>query len=80
MNKNLTKKDRIRLSFQLYPNDKELLENLCDRSDATSLTETIRRALALYDLFLEHRDSGGDVVFRHKKGDRKGEEEVLHIL
>jgi hypothetical protein len=40
------------------------------------LTEVIRRALALYDLVLEHSSEEGKIVLRHKDG----REEVLRII
>lgn len=45
------------------------------RAQCTSLTELIRKALALYDLYLEHLLEGGEVIFRHSDG----EEEKLVI-
>jgi hypothetical protein len=46
------------------------------RVHAASLTEVIRRSLALYDLITEHIVDGGDIVLVN----RKGEQEKLHIL
>jgi hypothetical protein len=46
------------------------------RSHAASLTEVLRRSLALYDLVTEHIVDGGDVVLV----DSKGKQEKLRIL
>lgn len=69
-------KEKARISLEVNPTVKELLEDLEQRSNATSLTEVIRRSLALFDLVLEHQDAGGALVLRH--GD--GTEEKLRVL
>jgi hypothetical protein len=46
------------------------------RSHAASLTEMLRRAVALYDLITEHVTEGGEIILRNKKG----EDEKLRIL
>jgi hypothetical protein len=46
------------------------------RSHAASITEMLRRAVALYDLITEHISEGGQVILRNDKG----EEEKLRIL
>jgi hypothetical protein len=46
------------------------------RSQAASLTEVLRRALALYDLVTEHIVDGGDIVLV----DSNGKQEKLRIL
>ena len=52
------------------------LDELTRRGNSASMTETIRKALALYDLFLEHKEQGGKTIFRH--ADQT--EETLEIL
>jgi hypothetical protein len=46
------------------------------RSHAASLTEVLRRALALYDLATEHIVDGGGIALL----DHNGKPEKLHIL
>ena len=46
------------------------------RSNAASLTEVLRRSLALYDLITEHVGGAGDIVLV----DRDGTKEKLRIL
>ena len=76
MSKELSKNQRIRISLQVDRGTKELLEKLSERSSSSSLTETVRRALALYDLFWEHQEEQGEVVFLHKDGAK----ETLKII
>ena len=67
---------RIRLNLD-YPSvihQKMLIVQ--QRSHAASITEMLRRAVALYDLITEHISEGGEVILRNDKGD----EEKLRIL
>lgn len=59
---------KTRLNLQVSEDVKALLEDLTKKSGASSLTEVIRRALAYYDVLVEHNNEGGQVVFRHKDG------------
>jgi len=68
--------EKARLSFEVPKKVQEQLRDITDRSGATSFTEVIRRALALYDLVLEHREDDGKVVLRYKDGT----EETLRII
>jgi len=52
------------------------MQRVQKRSNAASLTEVLRRALALYDLITEHVSEGGDIVLV----DRAGTKEKLRIL
>jgi hypothetical protein len=67
---------KIRLNLEIPVHVRESLDALQERSHASSLTEVIRKALALLDLYLEQRESGGQVIFRSKKGT----DEVLKVL
>ncbi|HEY3898252.1 MAG TPA: hypothetical protein VGM54_06550 [Chthoniobacter sp.] len=68
--------DRVRLSLDVTPKVREQLDLLEARTEAGSITEVIRRALALYDLVVEHQQEGGKLIFRHADG----EEESLRML
>ena len=46
------------------------------KTEAGSITEVIRRALALYDLVIEHQGEGGKLIFKHADG----VEELLRVL
>ncbi len=67
---------KVRLNLELTTAVKEQLEGLQRTSNATSLTEVIRRALALYDLVTEHTSQGGDIILRN----RDKTEERLRLL
>lgn len=68
--------DRVRLSLDLSPRVKVQLKDLEVKTEAGSLTEVIRRALALYDLVVEHQAEGGKLIFQ----DADGNAEVLRVL
>lgn len=67
---------RARLSLDLDAQTKANFESLRKRTGTASLTDLIRKSVALYDLVTEHAAEGGKVVFRHKSG----EEEQLRFL
>ena len=67
---------RSRLSLDLDAQTKANFESLRKRTGTASLTDLIRKSVALYDLVTEHAAEGGKVVFRHKSG----EEEQLRFL
>jgi hypothetical protein len=60
--------EKIRLNLELLPQVKEQLDELQTRTNASSLSEVIRRALALYDLLIEHYEEKGEVVLKHHDG------------
>ena len=62
--------------MDVSPKVKDQLTDLATRTEAPTLTEVVRRALALYDLVVEHQDEGGSLVFR----DSDGTEEVVRVL
>ena len=68
--------DRTRLSLDVSPKVREQLDLLETRTEAGSITEVIRRALALYDLVTEHQSEGGKLVFRFPDA----EDEILKVL
>ncbi len=70
------KSEKVRLNLEISSKVRNKLDDLVERSESTSVTEVIRKALAAYDLFLEHTREGGDIVLRHSDGD----EETLKIL
>jgi hypothetical protein len=67
---------RIRLNLEYPSAIHEQMQIVQQRSQASSITEMLRRAVALYDLITEHISEGGQVILRNKKG----EEENLRIL
>jgi hypothetical protein len=67
---------KTRLNLEMTPAVRARLEDLRGRTQADSLAEVVRRALAVYDLVLETRASGGDLIIR--SGD--GREQSVVIL
>ena len=67
---------KIRLNLEFTPPIHEQMQVVQQRSHAASLTEMLRRAVALYDLITEHVTEGGEIILRN----RKGEDEKLRIL
>lgn len=68
--------ERVRLNLEFPPQIYEQMQAVQLRSNAASLTEVLRRSLALYDLITEHVGAGGDIVLV----DRDGTKEKLRIL
>jgi hypothetical protein len=68
--------EKVRLNLEFPAPIYEQLESVQQRSHAASLTEVLRRALALYDLVTEHVVDGGEIVLM----DSKGKQEKLRIL
>ena len=63
-----------RVQFDFSQRSVEHLEYLRKITDAASWAEVVRRALGLYEVFVEHRNSGGSVIFRDSSG---AEREIL---
>jgi len=68
--------EKVRLNLEFPSPIYKQLESVQQRSHAASLTEVLRRALALYDLATEHAAEGGEIVLV----DSKGKQEKLRIL
>jgi hypothetical protein len=72
----VAREGRIRLSLDIDPKAKAQLDLVRKRTGSTSLTDVVRRAVALLDLVSEHNDLGGTLIFKHKDGS----EERLRLL
>jgi hypothetical protein len=68
--------EKVRLNLEFAPQIYDQMQEVQQRSHAASLTEVLRRSLALYDLVTEHIVDGGDIVLMN----RNGKQEKLHIL
>lgn len=68
--------EKKRLTLEVPTKTRDQIDDILKRSGAASLTEVIRRAMALYDLVLEHQAAGGKLVLRHEEGG----DEVVHII
>ena len=65
MNPSSQKTDKLRLNLLVSPRVKEQLDELQRKSDATSMTEVLRRSLALYDFTLDRVAAGYELVLKH---------------
>lgn len=54
--------------MEVSPKVRERLESLVARTDAESMSEVIRRALAVYDLLVSQAEVGGVVFVRGNDG------------
>ena len=68
--------DRIRINLAVSPAVKERIVRLQEISEAETLTEVVRRALAGYERLLEIQKSGGRILLE----DRDGAQTSLEIL
>lgn len=68
--------ERVRLNVEFPPQVYAQMQEVQQRSHAASLTEVLRRSLALYDLITEHVGEGGDIVLIGADGTK----EKLRIL
>ncbi|TWU19573.1 hypothetical protein [Allorhodopirellula heiligendammensis] len=75
MSRQPTKREMTRLNLAVTKDIRDRIEAIRDDTHAESVTEVIRRALAVYDLLLIKSKDGGQVLIRN--GDE--EREVLLI-
>jgi len=62
---------RIRLSLDIEPEIKDRLEWLKHQSKLSSITEVVRRALALFHMVLDNQAQGGKLIFEDKDGNQE---------
>jgi hypothetical protein len=67
---------RVRFNLEVATSVAEKIADLQARTASESKTEVIRKALALFHLFVEEREAGTSIVFRR----RNGKEETLKVL
>lgn len=70
----MAKKKVIRMNLEMSPQVREKLERLSEATDE-SLSQVVRRSLAIYDLLLSETDAGGTIVIR-----RDGTEKEVMIV
>jgi hypothetical protein len=71
-----TPSKKTRLSFDVSPEVKKQLEDLQEKSQATSMLEVVRRALSLYEMVLDVQTAKGQVQLV----DASGERTKVHLL
>lgn len=59
---------RARLSLDLDAGTKTNFENLRARAGVGSLTDLIKKSVALFDVATNHQAKGGALIFRHPDG------------
>ena len=62
--------EKRKLTLELSLPVHERLRSLQQRSEADSLTEVIRRSLAVYDLLLAARENGEEIILRSSGGEK----------
>lgn len=68
----MARKEKVRLNLEVSLAIRDRLELLREQSEAESMTEVIRRALAIYEHLLAHSAQGGTILLRtHDKGPEK---------
>jgi hypothetical protein len=68
--------DKVRLNLAMPPQTKQLIEDLQKRTGAGSMSETIRRALALLDVVTAQQQRGGELYLHWPDGGQSR----IHIL
>ena len=68
--------EKVRLNLAMPHQTKQLIDDLQKRTGAGSMSETIRRALALLDVVTEQQKKGGE-LYLHWPG---GQQSRIHIL
>lgn len=63
--------ERIRLNLEFPADVRDRLEALRDQVGAESLTEVIRRAVAVYAMLVHEQNGGGHPVVRYENGDER---------
>ena len=58
--------EKYRFNLELTKGAKDQLEDLQRRTEAASLTEVIRKALAVYDALQQHTAKDWELFLRHK--------------
>jgi hypothetical protein len=60
--------ESVRLNLEIAPAVRDRLERLRDETEAESLTEVIRRALAVYQVLVEESRGTKEIIIRSKDG------------
>ncbi len=65
----LKRDESVRINLEVSPLVRERIERLKEKTEAESLTEVIRRALAVYETLLSISEDGRTVIVRGPGGD-----------
>jgi hypothetical protein len=69
--------EKYRFNLELTKGAKKQLDDLQSRTEAASITEVIRRALAVYDALEQHKSENWEIILRQKD---KGVEKAVCLL
>lgn len=69
-------KEKIRLNLDISRDTRECLDVLQEETKLSSISDVVRRALALLTVVIENEKEGGKLVFRKKDGS----EETLRLI
>ncbi len=62
---------KVRLVLEISPKIREKLDLIISRIEANSMSDVFRRALAIYEVIIEHHLSGGKIILKTKEGSEK---------
>ena len=65
------KREKIRLNLELTPKVRKQIKDLQELSEADTMVEVIRRALAVYDLMLNHYSKNGSAILEYEDGTKE---------
>lgn len=60
--------ERVRINLEIAPKVAKQWSSVQKRSGAATRTETLRKAIKLFDRLLECEEAGGNVVIRYPDG------------
>lgn len=63
--------ERVRLNLAVTPRVKARLEDLLRRTEAESITEVVRRSLAIYEHLVDITSKGGKVILESDSGEQR---------
>lgn len=69
--------EKYRFNLELTKGAKKQLDDLQNRTEAASITEVIRRALAVYDALEHHKSDNWEIILRKKD---KGVEKIVCLV
>jgi hypothetical protein len=61
--------ESVRINLEVNPSVRDRLDRLREATEAESITEVIRRALAVYETLVDLSDGKGQIMLRPKGGD-----------
>lgn len=71
MTREASKKTRVRMTLDLSTSVRNQLEALRNKIEADTFTETIRRAIIIYDLLCDEKNKGNTIIFRTPDGEEE---------